>query len=539
MEGKEGDTLSKTSKRIIPFTILFSLLLFVQSIQANENEVIVDAPSLHIRSGPGLTYDVIGSLKKGDRVKIHSSSDDWYEISIGNGNGWIASWLTVPENHSSAEQTTIVSQVDGLNVRTGPSVESAVLGRLEAGDEGIRIDQDGNWAKIVANGLEGWVHTDYITEASPQPKENAADPDEGTAEEPEPAPSKVPSASKEIQPDTYLVSVNALHVRKKADQSSKQIGTIQRGETYAIKEIQGNWVRIVLDKKKEGWVYSFHGTLLASETETHSTEDSDGAGGAMVTILTNGTNIRQAATTSSEIVRRADAGEKFRILEEKDNWYTIELPAGESAYVANWVVSTDEERTIAENTGKKKAERVPGTLKGLTIVIDPGHGGNDRGTTGARGTDEKGLTMLTSELLAAKLKAAGADVIMTREADTYVSLRKRVAVSHQHEADAFISIHYDANPDASIHGFTTYYTRSAHQELAATVNEGLASTVPLRDRGAQPGNFLVLRENRQNAILIELGFLSNPNEERIVTSDLFREQATHGIYKGLLEYFNE
>ena len=527
------------NKRIISLTVLFSLLLFVHSIQANENEVIVDAPSLHIRSGPGLTYDVIGSLKKGDRVKVHSASDDWYEISIGNGNGWIASWLTVPENQSSAEQTTIVSQVDALNIRTGPSVESAVLGRLQAGDEGIRIDQDGNWAKIAANGLEGWVHMDYITESSPQPKENNGYPGEGAAEEPEPAPPMGPSASKEIQPDTYLVSVNALHVRKKADQSSKQIGTIQRGETYAIKEIQGNWVRIVLDKKKEGWVYSFHGTLLASETEPHSTENPDGAGGAVVTILTDGTNIRQAATTSSEIVRRADAGEKFRILEEKDNWYTIELPSGEPAYVANWVVSTDEERIIAENTGKKKAERVPGTLKGLTIVIDPGHGGNDRGTTGARGTDEKGLTMLTSELLAAKLKAAGADVIMTREADTYVSLRKRVAVSHQHEADAFVSIHYDANPDASIHGFTTYYTRSAHQQLAAAVNDGLASTVPLRNRGAQPGNFLVLRENRQNAILIELGFLSNPNEERIVTADLFREQATHGIYKGLLDYFNE
>ena len=80
---------------------------------------------------------------------------------------------------------------------------------------------------------------------------------------------------------------------------------------------------------------------------------------------------------------------------------------------------------------KEKIPRVPGTLKGLTIVIDPGHGGNDRGTTGTRGTDEKDITLLTSELLAAKLKAAGANVVMTRETDTYVSLRKRVAISHQ------------------------------------------------------------------------------------------------------------
>ena len=71
-------------------------------------------------------------------------------------------------------------------------------------------------------------------------------------------------------------------------------------------------------------------------------------------------------------------------------------------------------------------------------------------------------------LLAAKLKAAGANVVMTRETDTYVPLRKRVAISHQADADAFISIHYDANPDSSCHRFTTYYTHSQQKELAAT-----------------------------------------------------------------------
>ncbi len=125
---------------------------------------------------------------------------------------------------------------------------------------------------------------------------------------------------------------------------------------------------------------------------------------------------------------------------------------------------------------------------------------------GARGTDEKDITLLTSELLAAKLKAAGANVVMTREADTYVSLRKRVAISSQVDADAFISLHYDANPDSSVAGFTTYYTHPRQKALASSVNDGLASSVNLRNRGAQPGDFLVLRENRQNAILIELGF---------------------------------
>ena len=76
------------------------------------------------------------------------------------------------------------------------------------------------------------------------------------------------------------------------------------------------------------------------------------------------------------------------------------------------------------------------------------------------------------------------------------------------------------------------------KSLANSVNNGLSSKLSLRDRGAQPGNYLVLRENRQNAILIELGFLSNPTEERIINTESFREQATLGIYKGLLDYFD-
>lgn len=155
-----------------------------------------------------------------------------------------------------------------------------------------------------------------------------------------------------------------------------------------------------------------------------------------------------------------------------------------------------------------------------------------------QGTDEKLLTLMTAELLSSKLKAAGANVVMTRESDTYISLRKRVAITQQSGADAFVSLHYDANPDSSITGFTTYYTHNNQEALASSINDGLASTITLRNRGAQPANFLVLRENRQNAVLIELGFLSNPSEERVLTTEMFREQATHGIYQGLLNFFD-
>lgn len=486
----------------------------IPATYANTGSVVVDTASLHIRSGPGLSYDVTGSLKKGTQVEVLSTSGDWLEIQDRDGTGWIASWLTTSTDHSVGTSTTIVSQVNQLNVRSNPAIGSAVLGRMAAGDEAIMTGQDGEWAAIAYNGLNGWVHTDYITQLTEQP-------------------STTVTAEKTSAPQSFTVSVDALNVRKKADLSSKRIGLIHQGESYAVKEVNGNWIRISIGDNKQGWVYSFHGSLSSNAKQT-----SESAGLGTVTILSNGTNIREAATTSSEIALRADAGEKFPIIREDGDWYEIAVPAGQSAFIAKWVVSTSDEASTAGAVKKDKKARVPGTLQGLTIVIDAGHGGNDRGTTGTRGTDEKNITLLTSELLAAKLKAAGANVAMTREADTYVSLRKRVAISNQVDADAFISVHYDANPDSSVAGFTTYYTHSHQQALAASVNEGLASSVNLRNRGSQPGDFLVLRENKQNAILIELGFLSNSAEERTVTTDMFREQATHGIYKGLLNHFN-
>lgn len=111
-------------------------------------------------------------------------------------------------------------------------------------------------------------------------------------------------------------------------------------------------------------------------------------------------------------------------------------------------------------------------------------------------------------------------------------------ISQQNNADAFISIHYDANPDTSISGFTTYYQYRNQAALAKSISNGLQSSIALRNRGAQPGNYYVLRENKQNAVLVELGFLSNPSEERTIDSNRYRDQATYGIYKGILNYFD-
>jgi len=505
--------MKKMVKLAIVFTLMFILVIEGAPSYAADS-VTIDSNTLNMRSGPGLTYEVTGSLKKGDRVDVLSTSDDWLYVKFANNKGWIASWLTSSSGEST-KTSTIVSRVDSLNIRSAPSIGSAVLGRMNAGDEAITTGRDGNWVQITYNNSNGWVHTDYISSIAAQDVSK-------------------PNTAEKVS-ETFAVAVDTLNVRKQANLSSKRVDVVHKGETFAVQEIDGNWVRISLNKGKEGWVYSFHGTLSSLAPSKKATAENP----KVVTILTDGTNIRQQASTSSQIVLRANAGQQFDIHAKTDDWYEISVPTGETAFVANWVVSADVETISEKEPGKRKKARVPGTLKGLTIVVDPGHGGNDRGTTGVRGTDEKHIALMTSELLAAKLKAAGATVRLTRETDTYVPLHKRVATSHQHDADAYISVHYDATLDSSVTGFTTYYTYNSQKELANSVNSGIDSSITLRNRGVQSGNYYVLRENRQNAILIELGFLSNASEERAVTSDTFREQAAHGIYKGLLNYFNK
>ena len=108
---------------------------------------------------------------------------------------------------------------------SSPSISSAVLGRMDAGDEAIMTRQDGEWASITFNGTNGWVHTDYITQLR-----NRVDKQHHIATD-------------SYQLNQFTVSVDALNVRKNADLSSKRIGLINQGESYAIKEIDGNWVR--------------------------------------------------------------------------------------------------------------------------------------------------------------------------------------------------------------------------------------------------------------------------------------------------------
>ncbi|WP_107839678.1 SH3 domain-containing protein [Metasolibacillus meyeri] len=524
-------------KAFILWTICIMLILAMvpptttHSVKAAKDDYIVNAEILYLREGPGLSYPILETLKEGQLLSSVEERGDWMHVTVNSKEGWVAKWLikqaTVSEQPNTNQQV-VIAQVDKLNVRSEPSLSATVLTQLSLGTEAQLLGQQQEWAEIQYGNVIGWVSTLYITVNDKQP--TPAPEQEQNQEQKE---EKQPSTDTvENDPNTFTIVVDSVNVRKKASSTSKILGVATKDQQYKVLSRKNNWVEIQYSKKKSGWIYSFYGTFTVQQETpadplTPITES--------VTIIYNGTNLREQASTSSAVVHRADAGQQYTIIEKEGEWYKVAVGEKE-AYVANWVVSASQNEANKANTPKARKE---GTLQGLTIVIDPGHGGNDPGTTGVRGTYEKGLTLQTAELLKSKLRAAGANVELTREADVFVDLRKRIAVGHQANADAFISLHYDANEVSSVTGFTTYYYGDTNRGLAEAVQQGLEGTVNLRSRGAQFGNFLVLRENHQSAILIELGYLSNAAEEATITTDYYREQATLGIYQGLLAYFNQ
>ena len=191
-------------------------------------------------------------------------------------------------------------------------------------------------------------------------------------------------------------------------------------------------------------------------------------------------------------------------------------------------------------------------LSGKKIVIDPGHGGNDAGAIGPTGVMEKNVTLNVALELKRLLEAEGAQVIMTRETDRTVSskgaaasdieeLGARCDVANRIGADIFISIHADSFTRPEARGTTGYYysksTTGRGQKLADCIRRNLIEQLGTPSRGTQPCNFYVVKHTDMPATLIELGFISNKEEEKLLDSAEGVRKAAQGILDGIEDYF--
>lgn len=230
------------------------------------------------------------------------------------------------------------------------------------------------------------------------------------------------------------------------------------------------------------------------------------------------------------------------------------------------------EITLAEQLG----------LKVRRVVIDAGHGGHDTGAIGPSGVQEKDVALAIALKLKARLERAGLEVLLTRDDDTYLKLEERTRFANQKRGDLFISVHCNAAPRRSLRGVETYTlntssdryairlaarenassekgvsdlqfiladlaTKANTEEsdrLAAGVQRSLVRNLKtrnpgLKDLGHKEALFFVLLGAKMPAILVETAFLSNPEEEKLLSSRDYQDSVAAAIADGVQGFLDE
>jgi N-acetylmuramoyl-L-alanine amidase len=228
---------------------------------------------------------------------------------------------------------------------------------------------------------------------------------------------------------------------------------------------------------------------------------------------------------------------------------------------------------VPGRAGGKSERPLQTHLPKFRLVLDAGHGGWDLGTVGRKGLMEKDLVLDIVERLGKLVQnRLGAEVIFTRQDDTYLPLEKRTEIANLAQADMFVSVHANYSDDSTARGAETYYTNTYSSVRARTeeadagapenvnwnnvdirekvqqsrrfavavqqaMHRALAAQIPgMRNRGVKKASYVVLTGTSMPAVLAEVSFVSSPADEDKLKSSNYRQRIAEGLYKGIAQY---
>jgi N-acetylmuramoyl-L-alanine amidase len=572
-------------------TVVCLVALPVSSQAAGTVQVAVD--KLNVRSGPSLNDAVLTTLPAKTVLPVVGEKENWVQVQLPDGRkGWLANWLV--KQTASAPQAE--SQIDGLNVRSGPSLTFPVIQTINPRTKYPILQKSGQWVQIqLSSQQKGWVAGWLIKEhgslqSAPTPPAEAQNiPAENGSQK---------GTEKEVNTLTLDFSP---YVYPEPNDQVPAIGQLQAGETIEKVSQNNGWIQISY-QGMQAWIRlpKPDNPPVQSPAPPTGVSAPPVSSEETATVESASVNLRSEANTTSTILASLSQGTPLTILQSKGDWYQVKTADGLTGWVAGWLIDVKKpsadvpakamltilnpDTNIRSGPGTtydivtrvQDGERFPivkqeddwyqirltdGTtgyvagwlvaadgaapvvkgneLVGRVIVVDAGHGGNDTGATGSSfSTLEKTINLQVALMLRNKLEAAGAKVIMTRSDDRKLTLQQRVDVAVQNKADVFVSIHHNTHPNTLTNGtIVFYYNKGNSSKLASLVQNEIVKATNYKDLQSRFGNYFVLRENPVVSILTEIGFLSNYNEEIRLRSAKQQDLAAEGIYRGLLQYF--
>lgn len=208
------------------------------------------------------------------------------------------------------------------------------------------------------------------------------------------------------------------------------------------------------------------------------------------------------------------------------------------AIVASWKLSELTAGVAKEETGKKEE---------IVIVVDPGHGGEDPGKVGVNDVLEKDLNLQLSKKVQTLLEDAGIKIVMTREDDNVPTAKKedleqRIKLINDTKPTLALCIHQNSYPDPTIKGAQVfYYTPSEEaKEAASIVQEELRTVDPTNTRAIKANDtYYMLKNTEVPTIIVECGFLTNPEEAEKLTQEEYQDQLAKAICEGVIKWLDK
>jgi len=560
---------------------------------------VVAGSSVNVRNGPGTSYGVIAQANLGDQLTVLGQSTDWYNVGLSNGGqGWVAGWLVDIQRPgaaaASAGQVAVLNG-NGINVREGPGTSYGVITQGGSGERFPVLESSGDWVKIQLSSGTGWVAGWLVSLETAQPAVSqpaVAGPAPSTAV----GGSKVAVVSGSVVnvrsgPGTSNAVVGTVTQGNSLPVLSQSSDWLQvslptggngwvAGWLVALKDVVSAPVQPATGQT-DGSEVSRGGDRPDDSGDSDDDNDSDDSNDSDTGKVLS-MNVQKTASDQTTFTIKTDTPVSYnsfflrnpdRLVVDIEGVAPGELP--QTKDVSSKTVSkvrsghfqknpdvtrlvfelcsgVQYEVSLSSNNKTLTVEtyipKLDGAYKNKIIVLDPGHGGPDPGAIGPSGIQEKAVTLDIAKRVSKLLEAQGAKVIMARSADMDVSLAARTDIANKNKADIFVSIHINAHTDPSIGGTTSYIysgTGSSSEaprlpesnKLARSIQTEMVKSLRLRDIGVKQANFAVLRTSNMPAVLLELAFISNQAEEKLLKTDSFKNKAAEAIVKGIGTYF--
>ncbi len=229
----------------------------------------------------------------------------------------------------------------------------------------------------------------------------------------------------------------------------------------------------------------------------------------------------------------------------KDEKVLYTLKIKENQKIHGYYIEKTSEGIVLNIKRPIKISSGKNSLEGITIMLDPGHGGDASGALGPLGLihGEKTINLSLGIKLQKELENLGATVLMTRVEDIDLSLEERLAASRTMRPDMFVSLHANSMGDnvdiSKVDGFSVFYRDEQSKPLAEVIHNNTIETLNRKSKGVHNSNFYVTRGTWTPSVLIEGGFVPNPTEFEWLINDFHQRKLARSISQGIVKYFSQ